>query len=54
MIVIKNVTLRRGAKIVLHDTSVTLQPGEKIGLVGRLRAGHAGGHCAATGYHQSV
>ena len=39
MIVIKNVTLRRGAKIVLHDTSVTLQPGEKIGLVGRNGAG---------------
>ena len=39
MIVIKNVTLRRGAKIVLHDTTVTLQPGEKIGLVGRNGAG---------------
>ena len=39
MIVIKNVTLRRGTKIVLHDTTVTLQPGEKIGLVGRNGAG---------------
>ncbi|MEO8152297.1 MAG: ATP-binding cassette domain-containing protein [Rhizobacter sp.] len=39
MIVIKNVTLRRGTKIVLQDTSVTLQPGEKIGLVGRNGAG---------------
>ena len=39
MIVIKNITLRRGTKIVLQDASVTLQPGEKIGLVGRNGAG---------------
>jgi len=39
MIVIKNVTLRRGTKIVLQDASVTLQPGEKVGLVGRNGAG---------------
>jgi ATP-binding cassette, subfamily F, member 3 len=39
MIVIKNVTLRRGTKVVLQDASVTLQPGEKVGLVGRNGAG---------------
>jgi ATP-binding cassette subfamily F protein 3 len=39
MIVIKNVTLRRGTKIVLQDASSTLQPGEKVGLVGRNGAG---------------
>ena len=39
MIVLKNITLRRGTKVVLLDTSVTLQPGEKIGLVGRNGAG---------------
>jgi len=39
MIVLKNITLRRGTKVVLNDTSVTLQPGEKIGLVGRNGAG---------------
>ncbi len=39
MITLKNVTLRRGTKVVLDDTSVTLQPGEKIGLVGRNGAG---------------
>jgi ATP-binding cassette subfamily F protein 3 len=39
MIVLKNVTLRRGTKIVLQDASVTLQPGEKVGLVGRNGAG---------------
>ena len=39
MIVLKNITLRRGVKVVLNDTSVTLQPGEKIGLVGRNGAG---------------
>ncbi len=39
MIVIKNVTLRRGTKVVLQDASSTLQPGEKVGLVGRNGAG---------------
>jgi len=39
VIVLKNITLRRGTKIVLDDASVTLQPGEKIGLVGRNGAG---------------
>jgi ATP-binding cassette subfamily F protein 3 len=39
MIQLKNVTLRRGVKIVLQATSATLNPGEKIGLVGRNGAG---------------
>ncbi|UXH80254.1 ABC-F family ATP-binding cassette domain-containing protein [Roseateles amylovorans] len=39
MITLRDVTLRRGTKIVLNDASVTLQPGEKIGLVGRNGAG---------------
>ncbi len=39
MIQIKNLTLRRGVKIVLKDASVTLNPGEKVGLVGRNGAG---------------
>jgi len=39
MIILKNVTLRRGTRALLEDTSVTLNPGEKIGLVGRNGAG---------------
>jgi ATP-binding cassette subfamily F protein 3 len=39
MITLKNVTLRRGAKVLLDSTSVTLNPGEKVGLVGRNGAG---------------
>jgi ATP-binding cassette subfamily F protein 3 len=39
MISIRNLTLRRGAKVVLHDTSATLNAGEKVGLVGRNGAG---------------
>ena len=35
MIILKNVTLRRGAKVLLDKTSVTINPGEKVGLVGR-------------------
>ncbi len=39
MIQLKNLTLRRGLKVVLKDASVTLNPGEKVGLVGRNGAG---------------
>ncbi|MGH8829622.1 MAG: ABC-F family ATP-binding cassette domain-containing protein [Polaromonas sp.] len=39
MITLKNVVLRRGAKVILDSASVTLNPGEKIGLVGRNGAG---------------
>ena len=39
MIIIKNVTLRRASKVLLNSTSVTLNPGEKVGLVGRNGAG---------------
>jgi ATP-binding cassette, subfamily F, member 3 len=39
MITIRNITLRRGTKVVLQNASVTLQPGEKVGLIGRNGAG---------------
>ena len=39
MISLKGVTLRRGAKVLLDNASVTLNPGEKVGLVGRNGAG---------------
>lgn len=39
MIQLRNVTLRRGAKVLLDGVSVTLNPGEKVGLVGRNGAG---------------
>ena len=39
MITLKNVTLRRGAKVLLEGATVTLNPGEKVGLVGRNGAG---------------
>ena len=39
MITLKNVVLRRGAKVILDSASVSLNPGEKIGLVGRNGAG---------------
>ena len=39
MITLRNITLRRGVKVVLQDASVTLQPGEKVGLIGRNGAG---------------
>jgi len=39
MITLKTVTLRRGTKVLLDAASVTLNPGEKVGLVGRNGAG---------------
>jgi ATP-binding cassette subfamily F protein 3 len=39
MITLRNVTLRRSAKVLLDNASVTLNPGEKVGLVGRNGAG---------------
>ncbi len=39
MIQISQVTLRRGVKVVLSNASVTLQPREKVGLIGRNGAG---------------
>jgi ATP-binding cassette subfamily F protein 3 len=39
LITLKNVTLRRGAKVLLDGATVTINPGEKVGLVGRNGAG---------------
>ncbi len=39
MITLRDVTLRRGAKVVLEHTSLTVHAGEKVGLVGRNGAG---------------
>jgi ATP-binding cassette subfamily F protein 3 len=39
MLVLNQVSLRRGVKLVLDQASVTLHPGDKVGLVGRNGAG---------------
>ena len=39
MITVRNVTLRRGVKVVLKGANFTLNPGERAGLVGRNGAG---------------
>ncbi|HMN22051.1 MAG TPA: ATP-binding cassette domain-containing protein [Ottowia sp.] len=39
MIVLNQVTLRRGSKLLLDGASATIHPGEKVGLVGRNGAG---------------
>jgi len=39
MITLKSVILRRGTKVLLDSASVVLNPGEKVGLVGRNGAG---------------
>ena len=39
MITLKNLTLRRGVKVLLDNACVAINPGEKIGLVGRNGAG---------------
>ena len=39
MITLKNITLRRGARVLLDDASCVINPGERVGLVGRNGAG---------------
>ncbi|QOQ80286.1 MULTISPECIES: ABC-F family ATP-binding cassette domain-containing protein [Comamonas] len=39
MISLKNITLRRGTKVLLDQVSTTINPGESVGLVGRNGAG---------------
>ena len=39
MILLKNLTLRRGAKVLLDHVSLVVNPGEKVGLTGRNGAG---------------
>ncbi|MDQ1315315.1 MAG: ATP-binding cassette, subfamily er 3 [Pseudomonadota bacterium] len=39
MIILKNLCLRRSAKVLLDNASVSINPGEKVGLVGRNGAG---------------
>jgi len=39
MITLRNITLRRGTKVVLRGADLSLQPGEKVGLIGRNGAG---------------
>ncbi len=39
MITLRDITLRRGVKVVLQSANLVLQPGEKVGLIGRNGAG---------------
>jgi ATP-binding cassette subfamily F protein 3 len=39
MITLRNLSLRRGTKVVLQGANLTLHPGEKVGLIGRNGAG---------------
>jgi ATP-binding cassette subfamily F protein 3 len=49
VITLRDITLRRGVKVVLDAASATLQPGEKIGLVGRNGAGKSSLFALLTG-----
>ncbi|HMM47040.1 MAG TPA: ATP-binding cassette domain-containing protein [Thiobacillaceae bacterium] len=49
MIILKNLSLRRGAKLLLDDASVTINPGERLGLVGRNGAGKSSLFALLTG-----
>ena len=49
MIVLKNLTLRRGAKVVLEDVDLTIHAGEKASVVGRNGAGKSSLFALLTG-----
>ncbi len=49
MITLRNLTLRRGVKVVLEQANLTLNPGEKVGLVGHNGAGKSSLFALLTG-----
>jgi ATP-binding cassette subfamily F protein 3 len=49
MITLRDVTLRRGSKVVLEGVNVTVHAGEKVGLVGRNGAGKSSLFALLTG-----
>lgn len=49
MITLKNIVLRRGVKVLLDQASVTLNPGEKVSIVGRNGAGKSSLFALLTG-----
>jgi ATP-binding cassette, subfamily F, member 3 len=49
MISLQNITLRRAAKVLLQDCSTTIQPSEKVALVGRNGAGKSSLFAVLTG-----
>ena len=49
MITLRDITLRRGVKVVLQGASLVLQPGEKVGLIGRNGAGKSSLFALLTG-----
>ncbi|MBX3605035.1 MAG: ATP-binding cassette domain-containing protein [Piscinibacter sp.] len=53
MLVLNELSLRRGTRLVLERASVTLQPGEKVGLVGRNGAGKSSLFSLLTGRLQA-
>ncbi|RZT93609.1 ABC-F family ATP-binding cassette domain-containing protein [Rivibacter subsaxonicus] len=53
MIQIKSLSLRRGTKLVLSNASLTLNPGEKVGLIGRNGAGKSSLFALLTGKLQA-
>jgi ATP-binding cassette subfamily F protein 3 len=53
VITLRNLTLRRGAKVILEGATVTLNPGEKVGLVGRNGAGKSSLFALLTGRLQA-
>ena len=49
MIVLEQVTLRRGSKVLLDKSSLRIQPGEKVALIGRNGAGKSSLFALITG-----
>jgi ATP-binding cassette subfamily F protein 3 len=49
VITLRDITLRRGVKVVLQGAGLVLQPGEKVGLIGRNGAGKSSLFALLTG-----
>jgi ATP-binding cassette subfamily F protein 3 len=34
MIILRDISLRRGSRLLLHDANITIQPGQRLALIG--------------------
>ncbi|MCB1675586.1 MAG: ATP-binding cassette domain-containing protein [Halioglobus sp.] len=49
MIILRDISLRRGGKLLLHDASATIQPGQRLALIGANGCGKSSLFCLLLG-----
>ena len=49
MIILRDISLRRGSKVLLRDAGVTIQPGQRLALIGANGCGKSSLFCLLLG-----